>query len=94
MFFTGPAGLGRSTTMRVAEQFCYELCVAIGVMWCKRMFLFTAYTGSAASLIGGKTISKAAYNNQQKQVRTDDITDGIILVVWVYFCTLSCRIHV
>jgi hypothetical protein len=66
MFLTGPAGLSKSTTMRVAEQFCYEFCVAVGVMWCERTFLCTAYTESAASLIGGITISKAAYINQQK----------------------------
>jgi hypothetical protein len=32
LFLTGPAGSGKSTAMSVAEQFCYELCVAIGVM--------------------------------------------------------------
>jgi hypothetical protein len=49
--------------MRVAEQLCYEFYVAVGVMWCDRIFMFTVYTGSAASLIGGVTISKAAYIN-------------------------------
>jgi hypothetical protein len=58
--------------MRVAEQFCYEFCVAVGVMWCDRTFLFTAYTGSAASLIGGVIISKAAYINQHKQLSADN----------------------
>jgi hypothetical protein len=51
--------------MRVAKQFCYEFCVAVGVMWSDKTFLFTAYTGSAASLIGGVSISKAAYLNLQ-----------------------------
>jgi hypothetical protein len=32
LFLTGPAGSGKSTAMRVAEQFCYGLCVAVGVM--------------------------------------------------------------
>ncbi len=73
MFLTGPAGLGKSTAMMVAEQFCYEFCVAICVMWCERTFLFIAYTGSAASLIGGISISKAAYIYQQKQLNVDDI---------------------
>ncbi len=73
MFLTGPAGSCKSTAMRVAEQFCYEFCVAVGVMWCERTFLFTAYTGSAASLIGGITTSKAAYINQQKQLSADNI---------------------
>jgi hypothetical protein len=75
MFLTEPAGLGKSTTMRVAEQFCYEFCVAVGVMWCERTFLFTAYTGSAASLIGGIKISKAAYINQHKQLSAYDINE-------------------
>ncbi len=65
LFLTVPAGSGKSTAMRVAEQFCYEFCLAVGVMWSDTTFLFTAYTGSAASLIGGVTISKAAYLNLQ-----------------------------
>ncbi len=32
LFLTGPAGSGKSTAMRVAEQFCHEFCVAVGVM--------------------------------------------------------------
>ncbi len=75
MFLTGPVGLGKSTAKRVAEQFCYKFCVAIGVMCYERPFLFTAYTRSAASLIGGITISKAAYINQQKQLSADDINE-------------------
>ena len=35
-------------------------------MWSDRTFLFTVYTGAAASLFGGVTISKAAFLNQQK----------------------------
>ncbi len=84
MFLTWPAGSGKSTPMRVAEQLCYEYCVAVGVMWCEKTFLFTAYTGSAASLLGGLTISKVAYINQQKPLSTDDINewkDVKILVV-------------
>ncbi len=60
IFLTGPAGSGKSMAMRVAEQFCYKFCVAVDVMWCDRTFLFTSYTGSDASLIGGVTISMAA----------------------------------
>ncbi len=48
LFLTGPAGSGKSTAMRVAGKFCYEFCVAVGVMWSDTAFLFTAYTGSAA----------------------------------------------
>jgi hypothetical protein len=32
MFLTGPAGSGKSTAVRVAEQFCYEFCLAVGIM--------------------------------------------------------------
>jgi ATP-dependent DNA helicase PIF1 len=75
MFLTGPAGSGKSTAMRVAEQFCYEFCVAVRATWCERTFLFTAYSGSAASLIGGVTISKVTYINQQKELSVDDINE-------------------
>jgi hypothetical protein len=75
MFLAGPAGSGKSTAMRVAKQFCYEFCVAVGVMWSDRTFLFTAYTGSAASLIGGIKISKAAYLNLQRQLNEDNIIE-------------------
>ncbi len=51
--------------MRVVEKNCYEFCVAVGVMWSDTTYLFTAYTGSAAALIGGVKISKAAYLNLQ-----------------------------
>jgi ATP-dependent DNA helicase PIF1 len=61
--------------MRVAEKFCYEFCLAVGVMWTDTKFLFTAYKGSAASLIGGVTISKAAYLNLQRQNNKDDINE-------------------
>jgi hypothetical protein len=59
---------GKNTAMRVAEQFWYEFCMAVGVMWGDRTFLFTAYTGSAGSSIGGVTISKAAYLILQRQL--------------------------
>jgi hypothetical protein len=75
MFLTGPAGSGKSTAMRVAEQFSMIFCATVGVMWCEKMFLFTAYKGSAASLIGGLIISKAAYINQQKPLSSDDINE-------------------
>jgi hypothetical protein len=84
MFLTRSAGSGKSTALKVAEQFCYEFCATVGVMWCEKMFLFTAHTGSAASLLGGLTISKAAYINQQKLLSSDDINewkDNEILVI-------------
>jgi hypothetical protein len=66
MFLTEPAVSGKSTAMQVAQQFCYDFCLAVGVMWSDTTFLFTAYTGAATSLFGGVTISKAAFLNQQK----------------------------
>jgi hypothetical protein len=65
MFLTGPAGSEKSTAVKVAEQFCYEFCLAVGIMWSDTTFLFTAYTGAASSLVGGTTISKTAYLNQK-----------------------------
>ncbi len=85
LFLTGPAGSGKSTAMRVVEQFCYEFCMVVGgVIWGDKTFLFTAYTGSAASLIGGVTISTAAYLNLQRQLNDNDINqwkDVRILVI-------------
>jgi hypothetical protein len=72
MFCMGPAGLGKGTAVMVAQKFCYEFCLAMGVMWSDTTFLFTTYTGSAASLFGGITISKAAFLNQNKSMSLDD----------------------
>jgi hypothetical protein len=66
MFLTEPAGSGKRTAVKVAQQFCYDFCLAVGVIWSDQTFLFTAYTGAAASLFGGVTISKAAFLNQQQ----------------------------
>jgi hypothetical protein len=72
MFLTGPAGFGKSTAVKVAQQFCYDFCSAVGVIWSDHTFLFTAYTGAAASWFGGVTISKAAFLNQQKTLSLND----------------------
>ena len=44
-------------------------------MWSDTTFLFTAYTGAAASLIGGTTISRTAYLNQKRAICDDDIKE-------------------
>ena len=72
MFLTGPAGSGKSTAVKVAQQFCFDFCLAVGVMWSDATFLFTAYTGAAASLFGGVTISKAAFLNKQIALTLED----------------------
>jgi hypothetical protein len=41
-------------------------------MWSDHTFLFTAYTGAAASLFGGVTISKSIFFNQQKALSLND----------------------
>ena len=56
----------------VAQQFCFEFCLSVGVMWSDKTFLFTAYTGSTASLFGGVAISKAAFINQHSALSLDD----------------------
>ena len=33
MFLTGPAGSGKSSALMVAQQFCFEFCLSVGVMW-------------------------------------------------------------
>ncbi len=72
MFLTRPAGSGKSTAMKVAQQFCYDFCLAVGVMWSDHTFLFSAYTGATASLFGGVTNSKAAFLNLQKALSLKD----------------------
>ncbi len=44
-------------------------------MWSDTTFLFTAYTGAAALLIGGTTISRTAYLNQKRPICNDDIKE-------------------
>jgi hypothetical protein len=72
MFLTGPAGSVKITSMKVAQQFCYEFCITLGIMWSDKTFIFTAYTGLSASLFDGVTISKAAFLNQRKQLSVGD----------------------
>ncbi len=72
MFLMGPAGSGKSTPVMVAQHFCYQFSLAVGVMWSDTTFLFTAYTRSAASLFGSVTILKAAFINQRKALSLDD----------------------
>ena len=33
MFLTGPAGAGKSTSVMIARQFCFECCRVMGVLW-------------------------------------------------------------
>jgi hypothetical protein len=95
MFLTGPAGSGKSTAMKSAQQFCYEFCIAVGIMWSNKTFIFTAYTELAASLFGGVTISKAAFLNQHKQLSVDDKNEwqDVRIVVIYEVSFISDTIH-
>jgi hypothetical protein len=72
MFLTGPGGSGKSTAVKVAQQFRYDFCLAVGVMWSGQTFLFIAHTGAAASLFGGVTNLMATFLNQQKALSLND----------------------
>ena len=61
MFATGFAGSGKSTAIKIAQQFCFEFCRAANIMWNEDTFLFTAYTGSAAAAFGGCTTAKITH---------------------------------
>ena len=85
MFLTGSAGAGKTTAVKLAQRFCFEFCRAVSILWNNRTFLFTAYTGSAASCVGGITICKAAFLNKTKstldQDEIDEWKDVRILVI-------------
>ena len=83
MFLTGPAGAGKTTAIKIAEKFCFQLCKAISMIWKDNTFLFTAYTGSAASAFGGVTTCSAAFLNKDKELSDDDKTswDGVRIVI-------------
>ena len=73
MFLTGSAGAGKTTAIKLAQRFCFEFCRAVSILWNNRSFLFTAYTGSAASCFGGITICKAAFLSKETSLTQDDI---------------------
>jgi hypothetical protein len=67
MFVTGPAGAGKSTAIDVAQQFCFQFCKSMDILWGDKTFLFTAITGCAAALFGGVTLHSAAYLNSKSK---------------------------
>ncbi len=72
MFVTGPAGAGKSTAIEVAQQFCFQFCKSMDILWGDKTFLFTAITGCAAALFGGVTLHSAAYlNSKSKNISPD-----------------------
>eukprot|EP00956_Cyclotella_meneghiniana_P032179 scaffold87347_cov52-Cyclotella_meneghiniana.AAC.2 len=60
LFLTGPAGAGKTTAIKAAETFCFRFSMHVGITWTDTTFFYTAYTGSAASAFGGRTIVKAS----------------------------------
>jgi hypothetical protein len=60
LFLTGPAGAGKTTALKAAEQFCFDFCLHCGIPWFKTTFFYTACTGAAASAFGGRTIVTAS----------------------------------
>ena len=72
MFLTGPAGAGKTTAVKIAEKFCFQFCRAVSIIWRDNTFLFTAYTGSAASAFGGLTICTAAFLNKGNEISDDE----------------------
>ena len=60
LFLTRPAGAGKTTAINAAEQFCFDFCSSCNIIWMDTSFFYTAYTGSAASAFGGRTIVKAS----------------------------------
>jgi hypothetical protein len=83
MFLTEPAGSGKTTAVKVAQQFCSDFCFALGVMWSDKTFLFTAYTGAAASLFGGVTTSKATFLNQQKALSLNNKNEWQVVQILI-----------
>lgn len=71
MFVTGPAGAGKSTAITVAQQFCYEFCISLGIKWNENTFMFTATTGCAAALFDGTTLHSVSFLNSKKKNITD-----------------------
>ena len=85
MFLTGFAGAGKSTCIKIAQRFCYEFCRAVGAAWDDNTFLFTATTGSAAGIFGGRTIHDAAFlSGKEKNIsrkRRDEWQRVKILII-------------
>ena len=64
MFLSGSRGVGKTTSEKLAQRFCFECCRAVSILWNNKTFLVTAYTGSAVLYFGGITICKAASLNK------------------------------
>lgn len=72
MFLTGPAGAGKTTSIKLAQTFCEKFSVACNIPFDQYSFYFTAYTGAAASKFGGITTLSAL----QIKPMNNDITEA------------------
>jgi hypothetical protein len=54
MFLMGLAVSGKSTAIKIAQQFCYEFCIAVGIMW---------------SDFGGVIISKGCISQSKQSIQ-------------------------
>ena len=72
MFLTGPAGAGKSTAMMAASRFCFLFFLSVSIFWSDTTFLIIAYTGSAASIVGGRTICKGAFLLKKGSLTEED----------------------
>ena len=57
---TGPAGAGKSTAVKAAEQFCMQCCRHAHSPWMESTYVYTAHTGLAAVLFNDVIICKKA----------------------------------
>lgn len=70
MYITGPAGAGKSTLVKIAQEFCFQFCRAVKSNWDNKTFLFTALR-CAASLFGRITTHSAVFINKKSENITD-----------------------
>ena len=72
MFVTVSAGAGKGTVIEVAQQFCFEFCRSMDIIWGEKTCLFAAITGCAAALFGGVTLhSAASLNSKLKNIHDE-----------------------
>ena len=83
LFLTGPAGAGKTTAIKAAETFCFRFSMHVGIRWTDTTFFYTAYTGSAASAFGGRTIVKASgmWSKRVSDEQRNDWRNCKILVI-------------
>jgi hypothetical protein len=94
LFLTGSVGAGKTTTIKAAERFCYEICSSCNIMWTYTSFFYTAYTGLAASAFGGHTIVKASgmFTSNISEVQPMEWSGVRILVIDEISFMTECKL--